>query len=351
MTAPRISRTPANIAARVSQVATIAPSIDERLAQHAAILSAHPIADHPVSTAPSPLTVRAALSTEAIPRGTKEPYLIDAPLSLVDPGPYNARAIYRTKRIAELVKSIGEKGQDTPGSATIRNGRFVLAAGHYRRLAMRSLQAETMKLMIHEDITDQQLYELSYRENDQREGQSALDNAIAWSKLLKDGVYASETELAAKLEISLPNLNKTLAIMKLSDPIRELVAEDPTAFGLSTLYELSLFEPIGGFDETRALAMAIAVGDKGRKEVQAAREQIQTPRRRKEKEFARKYDLAAGPGVTGALREWDAAGKVTMELVITNPQDRASFVEEMRKRFGAQTSLDTDTSDGAQNNS
>lgn len=347
MTAPRISRSSSNIAARVAQVAGIAPSIDERLAQHAAILSAHPIADHPVSAVPSTPVAHATSSTEAIRRGTKEPYLIDAPLNLVDPGPYNARAIYRTKRIAELVKSIGEKGQDTPGSATIRNGRFVLAAGHYRRLAMRSLHAETMKLMIHEDITDQQLYELSYRENDQREGQSALDNAIAWSKLLKDGVYSSETELAAKLEISLPNLNKTLAIMKLSDPIREMVAEDPTAFGLSTLYELSLFEPIGGFDETRALAMAIAVGEKGRKEVQAAREQIQTPRRRKEKEFARRYDLAAGPGITGALREWDAAGKVTMELVITNPKDRANFVEEMRKRFGAQSELEPGSSSDA----
>ena len=335
MNAPRISRTSTSIAARAVQVAGIAPTIEERLANHNAMMAAHPIADHPARPTAQPSN-NAVSTTEAVERGTKEPYLVHAPLSLVDPGPYNARAIYRTKRIAELVASIGEKGQDTPGSATIRGGRYVLAAGHYRRLALIALRGETMKLMVHEGVTDQELYELSFRENSEREGQSALDNAMAWSRLLKAGVYTSETDLSAKLKISLPNVNKTLAALKISDGIRELISEDPSAFAMTTLYELSLFEPLAGFDDTRAMVMSIAAGEAGRKEVQAARDKLQSPNKRKEKEYARRYDLASGPGVTGALREWDAAGKVTVDLVIANPQERAKFVDEIRKRFGSQ---------------
>src|SRR3989344_2173947 len=62
---------------------------------------------------------------------------------------------------------------------------------------------------------------------------------------------------------------------------------------------------------------------------------IQTPSARKPKELSRRYDLVGGQGITGALREWDAAGKVTLDLVIENPLERAQFVEDIRKRFGA----------------
>ena len=60
------------------------------------------------------------------------------------------------------------RDRDTPGTATIRNGRFILAAGHYRRHALIALRAPTMLLVIKEDITDRELYELSYRENSGR---------------------------------------------------------------------------------------------------------------------------------------------------------------------------------------
>src|SRR3989344_722877 len=330
MNAPRINKS--TMASRALTVGAIAPSIEERIRQSEAMMQAHPIADRAPSSHAQGLQ---SVSSEARPRGSNGAYLIKAPLSLIDPGHYNARFIYRPKRVAELVASIGRNGQETPGPATIRDGRYILAAGHYRRLALIALRAETMDLMIHENVTDQQLYELSFRENNEREGGSALDNALAWKKLLSDGVYASETDLAAQLGQSLPTVNKTLAILKLSDGIREIIAEDPTAFAMTTLYELSLYEPLGGFDNTRALVMAIAAGEAGRKEVQAARAKIQTPSARKPKELSRRYDLVGGQGITGALREWDAAGKVTLDLVIENPLERAQFVEDIRKRFGA----------------
>src|SRR3989344_4680241 len=273
MNAPRINKS--TMASRALTVGAIAPSIEERIRQSEAMMQAHPIADRAPSSHAQGLQ---SVSSEARPRGSNGAYLIKAPLSLIDPGHYNARFIYRPKRVAELVASIGRNGQEPPGTATIRDGRYILAAGHYRRLALIALRAETMDLMIHENVTDQQLYELSFR---------------------------------------------------------EIIAEDPTAFAMTTLYELSLYEPLGGFDNTRALVMAIAAGEAGRKEVQAARAKIQTPSARKPKELSRRYDLVGGQGITGALREWDAAGKVTLDLVIENPLERAQFVEDIRKRFGA----------------
>ncbi len=208
-----------DMAARAARAGLMAPSIEDRLRQAREL-----VASHPVDESPLPPAARGAEGGPLAPSGVR---LAHVPLALIDANPYNARRIYRPTRVSELAASIGAHGQEVPGIASPRGGRYVLAAGHYRLRALRLLGAPTMALMLHERLSDRELYALSYRENAEREGHSALDDALAWRELLDGGVYASETEIAEATGLSLPSVNKTLAALRLSAPVLDVVKRGP----------------------------------------------------------------------------------------------------------------------------
>jgi ParB family chromosome partitioning protein len=256
-------------------------------------------------------------------------------LDLIEPNPFNARKIYRPERVSELAASISAHGQEIPGVATVREGRYILAAGHYRLRALKLLGAKTMAVMIHEGLTDRELYAHSYRENAEREAQTSLDNALSWRELLNQGVYSSETEIAEATSQSLPNVNKTLAALRLSPQVLDVVKEDPKVFALSALYELALYEGVAGQAKALVMAKLVFAGEAGRKEIQEARAQIESPRERKRKETSRQYKIQREGQQIGSLKEWDS-GKVALEVVIADTKDRAALVTELKERFGVE---------------
>jgi ParB family chromosome partitioning protein len=323
--------------ARVAQAAATAPDIADRI-RHAQEMAA----DHP---AVGPMEKGGSVRPDPVAAPTVEQFTGKhddstsragrhqlVPIDLIDQNPFNARRIYRVARINELAASIGAHGQETPGTGTARNGRYLLAAGHYRLRALKLLGSKYMELMVRDDLTDRDLYEISYRENAEREQQTAFDNALSWRQLLDDAVYASETDIAEATGLSLPNVNKTMAALRLSAEIREIVAEDPSQFPLSVLYELALYEPVGGSDATKAFARMVMDGLIGRKQIQDARAEKATERPRKRKETSRQYKMQLAGEAIGSLKEWDS-GKVAFEIQVKDPNQRASIVEELRKRF------------------
>ena len=326
--------------ARIAKAADAAPNIADRLRHAAEMSSEHPAqneakADTPASIHPAP--VDAPLHAETPRTGKREGQASRSshqlvPIELIDQNPFNARRIYRPERVSQLAASIGAHGQETPGTATLRNGRYVLAAGHYRLRALKALGAKNMELMIRDSLTDRELYEVSFRENAERETQSSYDNALSWRQLLDDGVYASETEIAEVTGMSLPNVNKTMAALRISSEVLELVAEDPTVFPLSVLYELALFEPVAGTESTRQLARQVIEGTVGRKQIQDARAEHAAQKPRKRKETSRQYKMLLQGEAIGSLKEWDS-GKVAFEIQVKDPVQRAAIVSELRERF------------------
>ena len=324
-----------DMAARAKQSGEMAQTIEDRLRHARDLASSHPADDTP---APA---VRPYLSGASNPTGPGTNSQLGSngarneivAIELIDQNPYNARRIYRTERISELAASIGAHGQDIPGVATYRNGRYVLAAGHYRYRALKLLGAKTMSLMVHDGLSDRDLYAHSYRENSERESQTTLDNALAWRELLDKGVYASETAIAEATGQSQSNVNKTMSVLRLSNSTIDIIKEDPKAFALSALYELVLYEAAAGFEAAAAMAKLVLAGEAGRKEVQEARARIEAPRERKRKENSRQYKIQREGVSLGSLKEWDS-GKVALEVMLQDPKERSSLMTILRERFG-----------------
>lgn len=315
-----------NMAARVAKAAEATPGLEDRLRHAQEIAHLHPAGDHELPAAQS-------LVDDDSAQGHSAARFAAVPIDLIDPNPHNARRIYRPERVSELAASIGMHGQDVPGIATPREDRFILVAGHYRLRALKVLGAKFMNLMVHDTLSDRDLFGYSYRENAEREGQTALDNALCWRELLDKRLFASETDLAEATGLSLPTINKTLRILKLSPAVLDVVGEDPAMFALSALYELALFQEMADEMSAIGLAKLIKTGEAGRKEVQEARAALENPKRRKSKETSRPYKIHRDGSFIGSLKVWDS-GRVMLDVVLADASERDQVLAEIKIRFG-----------------
>lgn len=328
-----------NMAEKAAAGAGKAPDLEQRLKHAQELASQHPVEIvAPVVEAVAQATIPVSVPTESWNESTAgKVYFAAVPIELVDENPYNARKVYRPERVNELATSIGAHGQDVPGIATLRSGRYVLAAGHYRRKAIRLLGLKTMNLMVHENLTDKQLYEYSYRENAERETQSALDNALCWQQLLDKRLFANKTELAEAIGLSLPNIEKTLRILSLPQLALDVVEENPAQFALSALYELALYAAIADENAILDMVQKLKLGDVGRKEIKAARDMIEAPKKpRKSKETSRAYKIQRDGVVLGSIKVWDS-GRVMMDAVLPDSGERENILAELKKQFGIES--------------
>ena len=194
-----------DMSARIARAAQSSPTIGDRIEAAKLLATEHPIpesVENPKSVAQdesfvsnkefesSNRFVSSTLHVANLRDSISSPP-VAVPLELIDQNPFNARQIYKPSRVNKLAASIALHGQEQPGIATRRNGRVILAAGHYRLRALKLNNAKTMILVIHEGLTDKDLYAFSYRENAEREPQTTLDNALSWRQMLDDGLYAA----------------------------------------------------------------------------------------------------------------------------------------------------------------
>jgi ParB family chromosome partitioning protein len=326
-------------------------SIADRLQHSKELLGQHPLREETPEgkSVQSPETSAASVLVAASPavaaptpnvfpgvgRAVSGRSFVAVPVDLIDDNPYNARRIYKAERVAELGESIAAHTQQQPGIATIRDGRYVLCAGHYRKRAIKAKGIPTMDLIVHDAMTDRELYEASYRENQERETQTPMDNALAWQVLLEKQVYANETAIAEATGMSLSTVNRTLSLLKLSAPVLELVRGDPSSFSFSGLYELLQYEQAGGEPASaQRFAMQLGNGEIGRLEISEARKAIEAPKHRKLRNTARsdlKITAEEGEQI-GKLKEWDD-GRVLLEVTLADPRERNALMDELKTRF------------------
>jgi len=255
----------------------------------------------------------------------------EVPIDSVLDNPYNARYFYKPEKVADLARSMAADGQLIPGLAVKRGDQYILIAGHYRKKGAKQAAMPTLKLMVYENITDQDLYLLSYKENAEHNEQTVLDNAFAWRRVLDERLYQSEVELAEAIGMSKSNVNKTLSIMKLDALVLDVIAQNPELYALSVLYEVYLLQQAGGAVMAADMANRVVEQGIGRKEISMMRERVVatgTPvGRRRRNETSRLYRL-----FNGEVRDWDS-GRVVIDVKIENEEEKQAFLEEMRSRF------------------
>lgn len=263
-----------------------------------------------------------------------EPEYEEVELSRVIENPYNARELYDLSRIERLAASITLDGQLVPAISVRRGDKYLLIAGHYRFKALKRGGFESIKMMVYPEdvVSDQKIYEFSFKENEERSEQTAMDNAFAWKRVLDKGVYGSITALSEAIGVSQPNITKTLSMLSLPDAVLDVIKDAPDRFGLSLAYELQRYAKLAPEAKSVEFALQIKDNEISRKEIMAARAALETKAKSPEKrknQMSRSYPLDYDLG-KGSVKEWDN-GKVQVDIRFSTDEEKVRFLEYVQR--------------------
>ncbi|TJY41707.1 nucleoid occlusion protein [Cohnella pontilimi] len=139
------------------------------------------------------------------------------------PSPYQPRSIFDDERIDELCQTIKTHGVIQPIVVRVRNGKFEIIAGERRWRAVTKLGMETIPAIVRE-INDSQAASMALIENLQREGLTALEEAVAYQKLI-DLHQLTQESLAQRLGKSQSTIANKIRLLQLGEEVKNALLE------------------------------------------------------------------------------------------------------------------------------
>jgi ParB family chromosome partitioning protein len=141
----------------------------------------------------------------------------------IDTSPYQPRTIFDDDRIDELCQTIKTHGVIQPIVVRMRNNRYEIIAGERRWRAVSKLGMETIPAIVRE-FNDSQAASIALIENLQREGLTAIEEAIAYQKLI-DLHNLTQESLAQRLGKSQSTIANKIRLLSLSEPVKNALME------------------------------------------------------------------------------------------------------------------------------
>jgi ParB family chromosome partitioning protein len=155
---------------------------------------------------------------------------LEIELSKIAPNPFQPRTEFGPEEIAELANSIREKGLLQPILLRKHHDGFQIVAGERRYRAMQSLGRETIPALVRDQLSDRDMMEMALIENIQRVQLNAIEEAMAYEQLINTcGI--THDELAQKLGKSRSAITNTLRLLKLENPLLEMIREGKLTAG------------------------------------------------------------------------------------------------------------------------
>lgn len=147
----------------------------------------------------------------------------NVPVHEIVPSPYQPRTLFDDERIEELCQTIKTHGVIQPIVVRMRNNAFELIAGERRLRAVKKLGFETIPAIIR-DFNDSQAASIALIENLQREGLTAIEEAVAYQQLI-DLHSLTQESLAQRLGKSQSTIANKIRLLQLSEPVKQALIE------------------------------------------------------------------------------------------------------------------------------
>jgi ParB family chromosome partitioning protein len=148
--------------------------------------------------------------------------------ALIDDSPYRDRADwgFEGESFERLVRTIGQEGQLVPIAVRRKPNdpeRYEIIWGHRRVRACRRLGIKIRTVV--REVDTRSLALLMDLENTQREDLSTIERARKYRKLIEDGVFGTQNELAAHFQMSEGHASKLLLVAGLPDTIIQALGD------------------------------------------------------------------------------------------------------------------------------
>lgn len=145
------------------------------------------------------------------------------PIHEIVPSPYQPRTIFDEERIDELCQTIRTHGVIQPIIVRQRNGSYEIIAGERRYRAVKKLGNETIPAIVR-DFNDAQAASIALIENLQREGLTAIEEAVAYQQLMELHQLTQES-LAQRLGKSQSTIANKIRLLQLFEPVKIALME------------------------------------------------------------------------------------------------------------------------------
>lgn len=149
--------------------------------------------------------------------------IVEIPLSELRSNPYQPRKNFDDNALQELVNSIKEHGVFQPIIAKKSIKGYEIIAGE-RRVKASILAGKTTIPAIIRDFSDQDMMEIALLENLQRENLNALEEAMAYKKLL-DELHLTQESLAERLGKSRSHITNMLGLLTLPEEVKDMIMD------------------------------------------------------------------------------------------------------------------------------
>lgn len=148
-----------------------------------------------------------------------EEEVVQLPVHLIEPSPYQPRAVFDDERIDELCQTIRTHGIIQPVVVRKNGERYELVAGERRLRAVKKLELETIPGIVRE-FSDSQAASMALIENLQREGLTAIEEATAYQQLI-DLHGLTQESLAQRLGKGQSTIANKLRLLQLPQSVQE----------------------------------------------------------------------------------------------------------------------------------
>ncbi|MFV0478943.1 MAG: ParB/RepB/Spo0J family partition protein [Anaerorhabdus sp.] len=167
-------------------------------------------------------------------------------ISEIRANPYQPRTHFDEEALKELSASIKEHGVFTPILVRKSIQGYEIIAGERRWRASKKAGLKTIPAMV-VDFSDEQMMEVSILENVQRENLNPMEEALAYQNL-SDRLNYTQEKVAERLGKSRVHVTNMMRLLKLPQPIQELVSTKKLSIGHA--------RPLISLDEDDALDLA-----------------------------------------------------------------------------------------------
>ncbi|MCC6269548.1 MAG: ParB/RepB/Spo0J family partition protein [Dehalococcoidia bacterium] len=160
---------------------------------------------------------RAASVAPAVPVRSRGPEVLD--IDLISPNPEQPRTNFEPEKLRELSESIREHGIIQPLIVSRdEDGGYFLIAGERRLQAARLAGLETVPVVVRQ-AADSELLELALIENIQRADLNAVEEAMAYRRLVEEYQLTQE-EVARRVGKNRATVANALRLLQLESEIR-----------------------------------------------------------------------------------------------------------------------------------
>ena len=166
---------------------------------------------------------------EKIITETPKEEIVELNLSELRSNPYQPRKNFDERALQELADSIKEHGVFQPIIAKKSIKGYEIIAGERRVKASILAGKETIPAIIR-DFSDQDMMEIALLENLQRENLKALEEAIAYKKLLEE-LSLTQEKLALRLGKSRSHITNMLGLLTLPEEVKDMIMENKLTMG------------------------------------------------------------------------------------------------------------------------